>query len=825
LKISSFNWIVKPITRLAGSLSFANRTLAFAFINVLVLSLVTFQLSSQLNKTVDSYRAELKGISFFSPLMDVFLTLQRYQIYSMTGSKDTPEYINKIADYEKYISDHFKTLQILSSESKSLTSQLDELVEDWERLKSGEREFEHHKSLTLRLYEFSSFVSDYYGMHKKVDDNYYQFSQVVMKDISLMQERLFQLNLHLLQVNQGITGLNKTQLDDDIYHVEQSLAFLNRYIERNDVDNYAPISTLRDKVKAQFLFMKRLVETKEFTMGSLKPEQKSFFDIKDVHQNYYELVSWLIAENKNIKQQKLAELENEIYAILIFVGIAIFLALYFSLGVYLVGNHFRKTVYETTKALVEGDFTHRIDLKYNNEIKKMSNSFNAVADKLTQLINDEKKSRKRVQSIIDSSLDAIIRVDKDSNTLSWNKQAEDILGWKSEEILGKNLNEIITPERYKKDPRTEMDNYLKYGDHDFINKMVETKVIHKDGREITVEMSITASEIDGEYDFSVFIRDITERKYFEKKQKLLNHVFSDTHQGVLITDKDTNILDVNPAFSKITGYSREEVLGKKPSILNSGKQEREFYEGMWAEINRKGYWQGEIWNRKKTGELYAELLTVSAIKNKYDFTTNYVGLFSDITDSKHQEKELKMMAYYDVLTRLPNRILFADRFTQAIAHAKRNETMLAVCFLDLDDFKPVNDNFGHNVGDQILIEIANRITGNIREEDTVSRLGGDEFVILLGEVTHQYQCEQLLDRLVRELSKSYVIADREIQLTISIGVSLYPDHNPEGERAVLLRQADMAMYQAKKEKGSTFVWYIPEYEKLSYTSSIELSSH
>ncbi len=287
-----------------------------------------------------------------------------------------------------------------------------------------------------------------------------------------------------------------------------------------------------------------------------------------------------------------------------------------------------------------------------------------------------------------------------------------------------------------------------------------------------------------------------ERSKTAEQLKLSSRVFSDTHEGITITDAYKNIIEVNPAFSVITGYERSEVIGENPRILSSGQQGAEFYKKMWKVIEAKGYWQGEVWNRKKTGELYAELLTISSLKDSSDQVVNYVVMFTDITHSKQQQEKLNLMAHYDVLTKLPNRALFVDRFKQAIAHSKRIKTQLAVCFLDLDNFKPINDNFGHEVGDQLLIQVANRISACIREEDTISRQGGDEFALLLGDINSFSQCDKTLKRILDSLAKTYHIKGKEHRITASCGVTIYPDDN--GDIDTLVRHADQAMYKAKQ---------------------------
>lgn len=308
----------------------------------------------------------------------------------------------------------------------------------------------------------------------------------------------------------------------------------------------------------------------------------------------------------------------------------------------------------------------------------------------------------------------------------------------------------------------------------------------------------------------VSIVDITERKKTEEQLNLFSRVFNDTHEGILITEHDGTIIDVNPAFCNITGYSREEVIAQNPRMLSSGRQSPQVYVDLWQALIEKGYWKGEMWNRRKSGELYAELLTISALKGEKGRTLNYVGVFSDITHTKKQQKELELMAHYDVLTKLPNRALFYDRFLQAAAHSKRSKTLLAVCFLDLDNFKPVNDSYGHDVGDELLVEVAERIKGNIREEDTVSRQGGDEFALLLGNIEQTY-LNKSLSRILDSLAEPFLIKGQTITISASLGVTLYPQD--QGDVDTLIRHADQAMYEAKLKGRNGYRLFNQDYEQ------------
>ena len=303
---------------------------------------------------------------------------------------------------------------------------------------------------------------------------------------------------------------------------------------------------------------------------------------------------------------------------------------------------------------------------------------------------------------------------------------------------------------------------------------------------------------------SLAVRAATEleRKQAEEKLQFAARIYAETHEGIMLTDTNAVIVDVNPGFCTITGYSSEEVIGKNASFLSSDRQSKAFFTQMWGALKAEGTWRGEIWNRSKSGILYAELLTISALLDDNNELINYVGIFSDITLAKKQQQSLEYLAHYDVLTGLPNRTLFADRFSQAIARSKREESMLAVCFIDLDEFKPVNDTYGHDIGDQVLIEVAVRIKENLREQDTASRLGGDEFTLLLGDVHSIDQCKQAMSRVHEAIAQPYVFDEKSITIAASSGMTIYPLDNADPD--TLIRHADSAMYQAKLSGRNRF---------------------
>ena len=299
-----------------------------------------------------------------------------------------------------------------------------------------------------------------------------------------------------------------------------------------------------------------------------------------------------------------------------------------------------------------------------------------------------------------------------------------------------------------------------------------------------------------------------ERNLSNEKLQLSSRVFSNTNEGIYIADISRAIIDVNPAFASLTGYSHSEILGHKTSLLRSEKHSSAFFEDLWQELIEQGHWQGEIWMSKKNGQHFAARLSMSALTNDDGVTQHYVCLFSDITQSKQQQQKLEFMAHYDELTKLPNRTLLAERFTLAIAHSKQSDTQLAVCFLDLDNFKPVNDNYGHDIGDQLLIAVAQRIRTSIRDEDTASRQGGDEFVLLLGDLESLEHCDDILQKILYSLAQPYTIDGHIFTITVSIGVTLFPVDDADLD--TLLRHSDHSMYQAKLAGKNRYHLFNPE---------------
>ena len=337
---------------------------------------------------------------------------------------------------------------------------------------------------------------------------------------------------------------------------------------------------------------------------------------------------------------------------------------------------------------------------------------------------------------------------------------------------------------------------------------VMMKLVRADGTEIIVEAAARILAFERQDAVMIVARDVTERVRAEEGLRLAATVFETTAEAIMVTGADNRIKVVNPAFTAITGYASEEVVGKSPMILQSGHHGPDFYKELWASVKTTGCWEGEIWNRRKNGEVYPEWLYITAIEDNQQNIIEYVGVFSDITQRKQSEEKIRRQANYDALTGLPNRALFLDRLRAAIASARRENGKVALLFIDLDRFKVVNDTLGHTIGDKLLGQAAARLTACVREVDTVARLGGDEFTMILEDVGRGQDAAIVAEKIIESLSEPFWLDGNEVFIGGSVGITLFP--TDAGDAATMLRNADMAMYRSKQAGRSVYRFFTQE---------------
>jgi diguanylate cyclase (GGDEF)-like protein/PAS domain S-box-containing protein len=432
-----------------------------------------------------------------------------------------------------------------------------------------------------------------------------------------------------------------------------------------------------------------------------------------------------------------------------------------------------------------------VDLDGQRRPLRLHGSLQDVTEqKRTQAQVNEAKNK--LQATLDALPDLLFEVGRDGTIYQYHSHRGDLLAAPPAVFLGKRFDHVL-PAEAAHTCRQAIEEAFGKGfssGHRYALKLPQG--------ERWFELSVAPMESAAHADqrFIFIARDITERQNAEKQLELAGLVFSHAREGIMVTDARGLLVDVNEAFTRITGYARSEALGKNPNFLTSGRQSKDFYRTMWSKLLQAGHWSGEVWNRRKDGTEYAELLTISTVRNGVGEVIQHVALFSDITTLKQYQVELEQIAHFDVLTGLPNRLLLADRLQQAMAQAARSGHKVMVAFLDLDGFKLVNDQHGHDVGDKLLVALGRRLSEHLREGDTLARLGGDEFVAILIDAGDHASMMHLVSRLITAAAEPFQLDALNVHTSASVGITSYPQ-SVELDADQLLRQADQAMYQAK----------------------------
>ena len=420
----------------------------------------------------------------------------------------------------------------------------------------------------------------------------------------------------------------------------------------------------------------------------------------------------------------------------------------------------------------------------------------------------EKQRRERFARVtLESIAEAVVAVDPGSRITYLNPVASRVLGVVVPDAIGRPVGDVV---RLRDDaggePVTGAVNTA-LGDGETVPLRATVLGDQNGTDDVAVNGSVApVRENDGAVLGAVLtFRDVSAERRHQRRLRILQETFNETAEAILITDAAGQVVDVNPAFERVTGYTQDEVVGQRPGMLSAEHHDRDFYHNLWRQLRETGKWQGEIWDRRKDGEVFPNWLTINAVTDEEGAVSHYVGIFSDISLIKHNERQLQRLAHHDPLTGLPNRSLFFDRLGQALRYAERANAMVGVLFIDLDGFKPINDRNGHKVGDRLLEEVARRLRMQVRKTDTVARFGGDEFVLLLSNLEGAPAAARVAEEVLNALRAPFHLAGTEACVSASIGVSLFPlaGETPE----TLLEAADSAMYRAKRGGRDGYRFY------------------
>lgn len=484
-----------------------------------------------------------------------------------------------------------------------------------------------------------------------------------------------------------------------------------------------------------------------------------------------------------------------------------------------------------------------------DELSVLASAFHAMTFRIDHAISELEERENRLKSIMNTAVESLVIANERGIIEDFNPAAEKLFAYSRKELLGQNIA-ILMPSPHKERHDGYIERYLETGIAHIMGTGREVVGRKKGGEQFPLAISISRFNVGDRLYFTGILRDVSEEKrakeelFFAKVQleqrveertaelsevnhtlkqkigelnsaaeelRLFGEIFEQTNEAIVITDNKERIIDVNDAYVAATGFSREELIGKTPRIGRSDRHDKAFYREMWDAIDATGRWSGEIWNRRNTGDIFPMLLSISAVSNSFGEVTHYVGIFSDITEMKNTEQKLESLAYYDPLTKLPNRALFRVLLRKEIENSARAREKLAVMYLDLDRFKYVNDTYGHSVGDLLLVEVANRLSNGVRKADTVARLGGDEFVILLRQLDRPESAAKVAEQLIERITRAIRLQEKEVFVGASIGISVYPDDGDDIE--TLMKNADMAMYRVKENGRNHYHFFEPEMDR------------
>jgi len=447
--------------------------------------------------------------------------------------------------------------------------------------------------------------------------------------------------------------------------------------------------------------------------------------------------------------------------------------------------------------LTEHAVVKKIESRYvtilNSIIKRQAQDIERIRQEL-----DEKHV---LSAVLHESLGvSLIISDPDKNVRYLNPAASSLFELSGKTIIGKQLEKLFS--------KSGIDSYelciaLNEAKRGASYEFDVSHHLNNETRNLHVRIAPIQDQNDNLLGFVQTIQDDTEKKHTERKLKQAASIFENTIEGIIITDADVNILSVNPAFTRITGYEEDEVRGKNPKILSSGRQDKLFFKRLWDSLKSGGHWQGELWNRRKNGEPYAEWLTISVILDSNKNIKNYIAVFADITSSKIAHDEFEFLAHHDPLTKLPNRLLLNARLSHSLSRIQRTGDNLAILMIDLDGFKLINDEFGHRAGDHVLEVTAERLVANTRNQDTVARLGGDEFLVVLEDISEITGVKEIAKKLIQEVSQPIFLDNKVMEVTASVGIAISTSAGYNSKQ--LISSADSALYKAKSAGKNTFI--------------------
>ncbi|MDD5300379.1 MAG: EAL domain-containing protein [Gallionella sp.] len=833
--------IFSPAIALLNRMGYTIKFTLLWLLSLVAVAVVTYGLFVSLERVVQPLQRELQGIALIKPISPTVQLIQQHRVFSAELLGGNQAMQNRRATKENEIVEAYKALEGGLPASLASSEDFQRIRASWERLrKEGlnwpmAENFTAHNSLIEQMLLFETFVADEYALtlDTKLDTSY--LIDTVINQLPHTLEHLGQLRAYGTGIltRKQINESQKVKLNALMVELNSALKELKINLEKtgryNPAIQGAVSATSRDI--ADLAQQLSNVVASDILTGHFATPHEAFLDMATavIDKSYTQMYDSLLPTTESLIKARIARAKKTLYTTTGIALLVVLLVIYLSVSIYyaIVGNI--HSLVRSARTFAGGNLQERVKLGTRDELSWVGDSFNEMADGFNAMLEARKQaenalhdSHESLHRLLNSMVEGVYGADTNGNCTFVNRAFLQILGYQNDdEVLGKNMHELIHHSHRDGSPYpvNECRIYRAFQTNQITSASDEV-FWRKDGGAIPVEYwshpIITGDVVTGAI---VTFVDITARKKVEEelagaaKDLRIAAIAFETQMAIVITDTTPKILRVNKAFEEITGYTAEEVIGQNPGILKGEEKPVAFYEGMWATLFRDGKWSGEILDRRKNGETYPKWLTITAVSAPDGTITHYVGSFFDITDRKKAEQDIHRLAFYDPLTKLPNRRLLLDRLQQAMAGSARSGEYGAIMFLDLDNFKAINDTKGHDCGDLLLVEAAKRLQSCVREGDTVARLGGDEFVVMLedmkGGMEHvAAMVDEVGNKILAILGQPYLIKKHELHSTASIGINLFSGHGTSADE--LLKYADIAMYQAKASGRNALRFFDPQ---------------
>jgi diguanylate cyclase (GGDEF)-like protein/PAS domain S-box-containing protein len=819
-----FRNLCLPAIKLMDRFSFSQKFMLFGFLAVLVLMLLSFSLITQLHKEITTAQTQLKGIERLKIISTSLQSMQQHRglVVGQLTNNEESLYTNRTAVKQvvnhqfKLIEKQFPPTLLSESDWKTINSRWQYLQKSNVTIGLNDN-FSSHTKLIEKLIRFQYIVADYHALTVLSNTGSSYLLDTALSELISAIEILGKIRARSTAALISSPTAPHLKIELEILSADLTKELKKLRINLNAAAHHTPdiapiLRQATDEINASARLVISLLKSGILLENKIISAEDFFVETTQlINIAYTHLHRTLFLQLEQSLQQKIYTANITLSRS---IGIAFFIILlvtYFAFGIYYSAIHSVRELSRSAEAIADGYLDTRVSLTSQDELQQVGIGFNNMAKQITKLLESERQSL-TVLSIQQANLEAffenmdsavaIYKASEDHKSFTAkaiNQAAEKIDNFSRKNVLNKDILTIFPDSQ-----QSGLLNILFEVSQSGVARDYPIVSYHNNHISNWREHYVFKLPND---DIVVIYKDVTKKKQSEEALELASLVYQNSNEAMMISDNDNKIIAINPAFTEMTGYSEEDAIGSNPNILSSDRHNKHFYQQMWADLHVTGEWQGEIWNKHKSGYEFLEWLSINTIMRDNGEIYRYVALFADITEKKKAEELIWQQANFDGLTNLPNRRMFQDRLEIELKKCHRTKLPLALLFLDLDHFKEINDSLGHDSGDRLLAEAGKRITDCVRESDTVARLGGDEFTIILSELEELHIIESIADKIIHALNQPFELLNRQVYVSASIGITLYPNDGEDVSN--LLKNADQAMYLAKDLGRNRFCYFTP----------------